>query len=121
MGWRRRAYFEEYPGSGPFSHLPPWERPGWAYAGRGHHRWLRANPLTCARFPWLPRWWWADPTYKYEPQTPKPQDEIVALEACVKELSEDKISIEKEINDVEEQLKQLKSKLDSEKTHAVEQ
>ncbi|MBD3408147.1 MAG: hypothetical protein GF411_18645 [Candidatus Lokiarchaeota archaeon] len=23
-----------YPGNGPFSHLPPWERPGWIY-GRG--------------------------------------------------------------------------------------
>ena len=23
-----------WPGNGPFSHLPPWERPGWIY-GRG--------------------------------------------------------------------------------------
>lgn len=23
-----------WPGNGPFSHLPPWERPGWLY-GRG--------------------------------------------------------------------------------------
>lgn len=27
-GWRR------YPGFGPWSHLPPWERPGWRF-GRG--------------------------------------------------------------------------------------
>ena len=32
-GWRwwRRG---RWPGNGPFSYLPPWERPGWVY-GRG--------------------------------------------------------------------------------------
>ena len=25
QGWRK------YPGFGPWSHLPPWERPGWKY------------------------------------------------------------------------------------------
>ncbi|MGC9132602.1 MAG: DUF5320 domain-containing protein [Candidatus Micrarchaeia archaeon] len=29
MNWFRR-----WPGNGPFSDLPPWERPGWVY-GRG--------------------------------------------------------------------------------------
>lgn len=32
MWWGR------YPGNGPFSNLPPWERPGWVY-GRGGCRW----------------------------------------------------------------------------------
>lgn len=27
-GWRGRGY---WPGAGPFSHLPPWRRPGWLY------------------------------------------------------------------------------------------
>lgn len=27
-GWRGRGY---WPGAGPFSHLPPWQRPGWLY------------------------------------------------------------------------------------------
>jgi hypothetical protein len=27
-----------YPGNGPFSDLPPWERPGWVY-GRGRCLW----------------------------------------------------------------------------------
>jgi hypothetical protein len=34
MGWRARGWADPWPGRGPFSHLPPWERPGWLY-GRG--------------------------------------------------------------------------------------
>jgi hypothetical protein len=34
MGWRARGWAGPGPGRGPFSHLPPWERPGWLY-GRG--------------------------------------------------------------------------------------
>jgi hypothetical protein len=115
MGWRRRAYFDQWPGRGPFSHLPPWQRPGRAYGGRGYGGGRGADPRACARFPWLPRWWWADPTYAYQPPTPAPKNEIAALEDCKKELGEEKASIEHEINDIETQLKELKSKLESEK------
>ncbi len=40
-GWRwgRRG---RWPGHGPFSHLPPWERPGWIYRGRGGWCWRYA-------------------------------------------------------------------------------
>jgi len=106
MGYRRRAYFDQYPGRGPFSHLPPWQRPGWAYRGRGYG---------CARFPGLPRGWWADPAYAYPPPTTNPQDELNALEESKKVLAEEKASIEQEINDIETQLKTLKSKLEPEK------
>ncbi len=34
MWWRWRRY----PGRGPWSDLPPWERPGWKY-GRGRCWW----------------------------------------------------------------------------------
>ncbi|MCW4007533.1 MAG: DUF5320 domain-containing protein [Candidatus Bathyarchaeota archaeon] len=34
MGWRGRDWTNPWPGRGPFSHLPPWQRPGWLY-GRG--------------------------------------------------------------------------------------
>ena len=35
MGWGWRGRGEgQWPGRGPFSHLPPWQRPGWLY-GRG--------------------------------------------------------------------------------------
>ncbi len=115
MGYRRRAYFDELPGRGPFSHLPPWQRPGHAYGGRGYGRGRGANPQTCARFPVLPRWWWANPTNTYQSPTPTPQDELAALEDSKKQLNEEKASIEQEINDIETHLKELKTKLESEK------
>ena len=36
MGWRGRGTrgLGRWPGHGPFSDLPPWQRPGWLY-GRG--------------------------------------------------------------------------------------
>jgi len=35
MGWGWRGRVEgQWPGKSPFSHLPPWQRPGWLY-GRG--------------------------------------------------------------------------------------
>ncbi|RLI39741.1 hypothetical protein DRO69_13915 [Candidatus Bathyarchaeota archaeon] len=38
-GWRG-----PWPGRGPFSYLPPWQRPGWLY-GRGACWWLLAPYL----------------------------------------------------------------------------
>jgi len=72
MGWRARSGFGQWPGRGPFSDLPPWQRPGWMFGfGRGFGRGLGrgfgrgfglgGNPYVCARFPWLPRGWWANP------------------------------------------------------------
>jgi hypothetical protein len=119
MGYRRRAYFDQWPGRGPFSNLPPWQRPGRMYGGRGYGRGYGrgwgADPRVCARFPSLPRWWWADPAYAYQPPTTNPQDEIAALEESKKVLGEEKTSIEQEINDIETQLKTIKSKLEPEK------
>ncbi|MGC8816238.1 MAG: hypothetical protein ACP5PX_00230 [Candidatus Hadarchaeum sp.] len=37
-GYRR---FGDWPGHGPFSYLPPWQRPGWLY-GPGACWWLYA-------------------------------------------------------------------------------
>ena len=71
-GWRGRGggWTGPWPGRGPFSYLPPWQRPGWLFGfGRGFGWRLWAypyyNPWVCARFPWLPRWWWAYPWYWY--------------------------------------------------------
>ncbi|HDI31356.1 MAG TPA: hypothetical protein ENF80_00915 [Thermofilum sp.] len=60
MGWaygwggRRWGWSGPWPGRGPFSHLPPWQRPGWLF-GRGSCWWL---------FPWYR---WAYPMYYYMP------------------------------------------------------
>jgi len=61
FGRGRGGWFGPWPGGGPSSYLPPWQRPGWLFGfGRGLGWWW--NPWICARFPWLPRWWWAYPT-----------------------------------------------------------
>lgn len=67
MGYGGRG--RRYPGNGPFSDLPPWQRPGWVY-GYGVGRGYTADPTKCARFPWLQRWWWANPEYQGTPQAP---------------------------------------------------
>ncbi|MGB9727995.1 MAG: hypothetical protein ACPLZF_06255 [Nitrososphaeria archaeon] len=56
MGWRGfgRGY-GMWPGRGPFSYLPPWQRPGWLF-GRGACWWLfpsiYMNPYYLGTFPW---------------------------------------------------------------------
>jgi hypothetical protein len=45
------------------------------------------RPTSSARrFPWLTRWWWADPAYAYQPLTQKPEEELAAPEDCNKHL-----------------------------------
>lgn len=103
MGYRGRR--GRYPGNGPFRNLPPWQRPGWLYGygrGRGYGRgYSYTSPYTCARFPWLPRWWWADPNYQSSwpyPPTPDPQVELDRLraerEALAKDIEEMKRHVE---------------------------
>ena len=74
-----------WPGRGPFSDLPPWERPGWVY-GRG----------SCWRF-------LGDP---YLQNYPNEKEERSYLEESKKRLEEQIKSIEKRINE----LKELKEK-----------
>ncbi len=56
-GWRgwRRGWMGPWPGRGPFSYLPPWQRPGWIF-GRGACWWLFG-------WPWGFRWFY--PWYGY--------------------------------------------------------
>jgi len=51
MSWRGfgRSRGGPYSGRGPFSYLPPWQRPGWLY-GRGACWWL-FNPYAQANIP----------------------------------------------------------------------
>lgn len=86
-----------WPGFGPFSHLPPWERPGWLF-GRGAC-WAyfasrlspRALRLRYPRIASLSR-----------------GEEISALEEYKKELEDEKASIEEELREVEKRLEELK-------------
>ena len=56
MGWRERggdrSMSGPWPGRGPFSNLPPWQRPGWLY-GRGAC-WRLYNPSLQTTIPQVP-------------------------------------------------------------------
>lgn len=83
MGWR--GTYGPWPGRGPFSHLPSWQRPRWVY-GPGSCIWLFRKGFTPS----------------YMPQHfLKLKDQITALEAYKKE---NEIEL-KEINEEIERLK----------------
>lgn len=58
-----------YPGNGPFSDLPPNQRPGFLYGGGRGRGYRGTDPTRCARFPWLQRWWWTNPDATVDPNT----------------------------------------------------
>jgi len=70
-----------WPGRGPFSHLPPWERPGWLY-----------GPGAC---------WWLYAPQPYA-QEPKPAAETESLQAYVKALEQELESVRARIKQLEE-------------------
>jgi len=62
-----------WPGRGPFSSLPPWQRPGWLY-GRGACWWLYSpyfNPSISPPIPELPK----------EEETQMLEEQMKALES----------------------------------------
>ncbi|RLE59315.1 MAG: hypothetical protein DRJ35_06045 [Thermoprotei archaeon] len=61
-GWGWRG---PWPGNGPFSYLPPWQRPGWLF-GRGACWWLYGAPGWAVWGGWYPRYWYT-PWYGYWP------------------------------------------------------
>lgn len=79
-GRGRGGWCGAWPGRGPFSDLPPWERPGWIY-GRG----------ACLRFgsPYLQNY-------------PNEKEERSYLETSKKDLEEQLKSIEKRMNELKE-------------------
>ncbi len=109
MGYRGRR--GRYPGNGPFRDMPPYQRPGRLYGygrGMGYGRGYRyygagygrgygsVSPYNCARFPWLPRWWWDDPKYGSSwsyPPTPDTNAELDRLQA-------ERMALEKDIEEM---------------------
>jgi hypothetical protein len=83
MGWRGRGMAGPWPGRGPFSDLPPWERPGWLY-GRG----------AC---------WYLYGPYRTMPPI-KPEDEATLL-------AEQKTMIEEQLKTMQETLKKIQDRL----------
>lgn len=100
MGYRGRR--GRYPGHGPFRDLPPWRRPGRLY-GYGMGYWYTGDPSKCARFPWMPRWWWASPEYEGGLPTPgasTEEQERRFLETQVKGLEEELASMKKRLEEL---------------------
>jgi hypothetical protein len=106
-GWGGRGrggWFGPWPGRGPFSHLPPWERPGWM-SGRGACWRVFGPPAGYGRYPFAARPYWYE-TPLYAP--PRPEDEITALEESKKELEE-------ELKGVDARIEELKKSLEAKK------
>lgn len=86
MGYRRGNYWTgNYPGRGPFSHLPPWQRPGWLY-GRGACYYLYGAPYT-------------------PPTNIQPEEETAVL-------TQQKAQIETQLQAMQEGLKKIQERLE---------
>jgi hypothetical protein len=104
-GWGGRGrggWFGPWPGRGPLSHLPPWERPGWMF-GRGAcwslfgpPAWYGRPPSTGYDYPSYARYR-LYPSY-YPP--PSLEDEIYALQESKKDLEEELKSVEVRIEEL---------------------
>jgi len=79
-GWRRGSAPGYWPGRGPFSYLPPWQRPGWLY-----------GPGTC----------WQFYSRRLLPEAP-PAEEIDYLKAYAEELRRQLEEVESRIKRLEE-------------------
>ncbi|OYT34231.1 hypothetical protein DRP04_01315 [Archaeoglobales archaeon] len=83
--WRRR-----YPGFGPWSDLPPWERPGWRLFGRGRG------------------WYWWYPEYPPEEYPEYPEYPPIPKEEEIKMLEEEERYLEEELERIRRRLRELK-------------
>ena len=88
-------YGRRYPGNGPWSDVPPYQRPGrTAGYGRGYG-FTGTDPTKCARFPWLPRWWWTNPDAQAQVDSEKE-----FLEGQVKFLTEELDNLKKRLGEL---------------------
>ncbi len=74
-----------WPGNGPYSNLPPWQRPGWLY-GRGACYYLYESPYTTP--------------------PPTPQDETALL-------NQQKTTVEAQIKALQDALTKIQERLDT--------
>jgi hypothetical protein len=73
-----------YPGNGPFSHLPPWQRPGYLY-GRGACRYLYTAP-------------YSTPLATPQDETAILNDQKTAVETQIKAMHETLAKIQERLN-----------------------
>jgi len=106
MSWRGRrgggVWGGPWSGRGPFSYLPPWQRPGWLY-GRGACWWLlspnlRTSTATIAEQATVPP---LVPTMPFTPALTKEQ-EIQMLEQYAENIDTQLSSIKKRLEELKE-------------------
>ena len=101
MSWNSRRgrgnWGNSWPGNGPFSNLPPWQRPGWKY-GRGACWWLYNQYPNPFYTPYISNP--TDPTQPPITELPK-EEEIQMLEAQTK-------ALETHLNAIKQRLEELK-------------
>ncbi|MHA1768679.1 MAG: DUF5320 domain-containing protein [Candidatus Thorarchaeota archaeon] len=95
-GYGRSGGRGMWPGNGPFSNLPPWERPGWLY-GRGSCWYLGYGP----RYAGTSGYAGFVPTGANESQVLKQQRDL--LENQLKNLQESLARIEARLKELESQ------------------
>lgn len=105
MGWRGRGggWASRWPGRGPFRDIPPWQRPGWLY-GYGAGRYYSSyDPSVCQRFPWLPKWWWANPEIA---------DDVPSYEVPKVNAEQEKRVLEKRAEFLEQEIEYINKRLE---------
>jgi hypothetical protein len=100
MSWTRRGrggWGGPWPGRGPFSYLPPWQRPGWLY-GRGACWWLY-NPNLELTIPPSATSALIPPTQPFV-SAPTKEEEIQMLEGQMKDLESYLDAIRKRLEEI---------------------
>jgi hypothetical protein len=104
MGWRGRG---RYPGNGPYRNTAPRCRQGILYGyGRGYRPF--SNPTKCSSFPWLKRWWWANPDSK---QGNTPNRTNVPLYPLANTSDQEKEMLQQDLNFMIKEMEAIKKRL----------
>lgn len=104
-GRGRGGWYGPWPGRGPFSYLPPWERPGWLY-GRGACWWLFGPWALYGQSPFT--------RYSYSPPYAPPYAPA-SLEDEISALQEAKRDLEEELKGIDARIAELKKTMETKK------
>ena len=78
--------------------------------GRGFGgRYYYGDPTRCARFPWLPRWWWANPSYSGTYST-VPSSTLMGPVSPYLPVPEEKAYLEEQIKYLEQELTAIRNR-----------
>lgn len=79
--------------------------------GRGYGRGYYGDPYRCARFPWLPRWWWANPSYTGTYTSPSTGD-TTTVPSTPYAVPDERAYLEDQMNYLEQELAAIRKRLE---------